>query len=206
MTIYYLNGGEDIKKRKSFELNKKIISTSGATPILYVFPWSIQLGSIDTYREITKQYFLDCGAKEVRFADEHKPFEELKKEALQSNAIYLPGGNTSEFMKNAKTYRLKEILEVYDGIIIGNSAGTMILGEQYIGFPEEGIRDEILIGKGLGILPITTVSHYERSQLEEIHKRKLQVQKPIYCIPVNQAIQIEDKIITKLGKDIEIIK
>lgn len=206
MTIYYLNGGEDVKKRKSFELNKKIVQESGLNPTVFIFPWSKKLdGTYDKYENLMKEYFLDCGAKKVILANEKKSFEELKKEALQSQIIYLPGGNTQEFMNNAKEYKLKEILEKYEGIIIGNSAGTMILGESYIGFPEGETRKEIMIGSGLKILPISTVSHFSIEQYEEVSNRKNQIRKPIYCIPLNQAVRIEEEKVEFIGEDIKII-
>jgi peptidase E len=204
MTIYYLNGGEDIWKKGSSKLNKKIFSEIGKAPTVYVFSWSKELGFFDEYKKEMNEYFMNCGAKKVKFADKNKKVETLKKEALESDIIYLPGGSSNWFMKNALKYNLKEILNEFTGTIMSSSAGTMILAEKFTAFPGQYGREEIEIKDGLGILPINVVVH----STDEIYNEAIKLQevkKPIYCIPEDQVIRIEGDSVELLGEDIKII-
>ena len=79
----------------------------------------------------------------------------------KADLIFLSGGDTfiqNEFLKEIK---LKELLENYNGIIIGQSAGSINMAEDVFNSPEQSEKSEPIYFEGLGLTNINVEPHWK---------------------------------------------
>lgn len=108
----------------------------------------------------------------------------------KSNVIFLSGGNTYIENEFFKQIHLKELLQDFNGIIIGQSAGSINMADAAYNSPEEGDLSEPIYFEGLGLSSINIEPHfvldttefdemqmYQRNHLLEESKRR-----PIYAL------------------------
>jgi len=204
MKKIYLLGGEGILKRDSEEINKKALKDAGESPIVLVFPWVEKLEKKSPYRESLKEYLIYLGAKEVIFSELEDSLESIKIKIKNSNLIYLPGGDQKILGKNLE--KIKELLKNFKGVIIGNSAGALVLGQKFIYYPNYDLNKEEIIS-GLGLLDFSLIVHYKSKvpkfswRTEEfIRELSIRINSRIYAIPEKSALIYSDRNIKKVGK------
>jgi len=110
-------------------------------------------------------------------------YEYIKK----SNVIFLSGGDTYIENEFFNQIHLKELLQDFEGIIIGQSAGSINMAESVYNSPEEGDLSEPIYFEGLGLSDINIEPHFvlditgfdemqmyqRKHQLEESKKRQI---------------------------------
>lgn len=89
---------------------------------------------------------------------------DLTKKYIESaDLIFLSGGDT--FVENTffKDIKLKELLENYQGVIVGQSAGSINLASNVYNSPEDGNETDIktIYFDGLGLSDINIEPHFE---------------------------------------------
>ena len=160
-------GGEDVKKRNCINTHKKYMPGKK----ILIIPWSSSdINKTGIYRNIMKEYFTYCGAKEVKFLERRDKEKEIKQKIKNSQIIYLPGGYTDDLIRNVKRRKyLPKILENYNGIISGNSAGANAIAEKYVNYAGQ----KYSIKKGLGLLKTTIIVHYDETKEKKIREMEL---------------------------------
>lgn len=141
----------------------------------------------------------------------------------KSNVIFLSGGDTYKENEFFNQIHLKELLQDFDGIIIGQSAGSINMAISAYNSPEDGDLSEPIYFDGLGLSNINIEPHFvldtngfddmqmyqRKHQLEESKKR------PIYAlcdgshiletdestIVYGKSFLIKDGVITQLCDD-----
>ncbi len=96
----------------------------------------------------------------------------LKEDILNADLIFLTGGKTLTQMRFFEKINLKELLESYNGIIIGQSAGSINLAHKVICPPEE--EEEIgtnYIWQGLGQTLVNVIPHFKLEVNEDLDKK-----------------------------------
>lgn len=92
---------------------------------------------------------------------------EMAKEYIKNaDVVWISGGDTPTEYKYIKEYGLDEVLEEYDGLVIGMSAGTLNLAQTVI-CPICNGHDEQVIYDGLGLVDITVISHYDMKEVPQ---------------------------------------
>ena len=139
--IIILQGGEDVKQRSNETLFKDVRKLSSSGKIL-VIPWtSDSLEKESKYSMVFRDYFSHCGFEEVLFLAKTDPENEIQRKFSEVDIIYLPGGDTEILYREMKQRVLQDRLFEFQGVIIGNSAGAIVLskggwgdGKFYTGF------------------------------------------------------------------------
>ena len=139
--IIILQGGEDVKQRTNETLFKDVRKLSNSGKIL-VIPWtSDSLEKESKYSMVFRDYFSHCGFEEVLFLAKTDPENEIQRKFSEVDTIYLPGGDTEILYRELKRRTLQDRLFEFSGVIIGNSAGAIVLskggwgdGKFYTGF------------------------------------------------------------------------
>lgn len=127
--IIILQGGEDVKRRTNETLFKDVRKLSSSGKIL-VIPWtSDSLEKETEYSRMFHDYFSHCGFKEVLFLAKTDPENEIQRKLSEVDTIYLPGGDTEILYREMKQRVLQDRLFEFQGIIIGNSAGAIVLSK-----------------------------------------------------------------------------
>lgn len=124
----------------------------------------------------------------VRYFSDSK--EDILNKIEQSNILMLTGGDPVCMMKRIKELRLKPILKKYQGVMIGYSAGAMVLLDQY--------HMDTSYYSGIGCLSGFDIEvHYEglKVQKQAIENSKI----PMYGIGDNAGIIIDEGKMTFFG-------
>ncbi len=187
---------EDITKKSLFHFHKKII-TPIKNPSVLILMWStLDENKKKKYEMLISDYFLKLGVCNIVFLKEDDlGFEDKFAEA---NILYLPGGNVRVFLE--KLNERPEIIESiknFKGIIIGNSAGAMILSRKGMFFD----NDEEIILDGLGVTEYSIVVHYNERNFNKIKKAGSCI-----CLYEDSGIVLKGNCITEFCGQILLIK
>jgi len=184
MRIYFLGGG-DVKKRECKGIYEKAFQEVCKRPKVLMLPWTTTSEEKrERYKKIIKEYFEDLGA-EVKFAEASEPIEEIRRKVSASDVIYLPGGEPDVFMNYARGKRLGKLLKRFQGVIIGNSAGALVLCKECLITRDEEYSETMVI-PGLGVVDFCVEVHYDPSKDEEL--KELSRDRKIYAIPERCAL------------------
>ena len=90
----------------------------------------------------------------------------------KASFIFLSGGDTYLQNEFFKEIHLKELLNNYDGIIVGQSAGSINMANDVFNSPEKGEDSEPIYFEGLGLTEINIEPHFkiDTSKFEENEK------------------------------------
>jgi dipeptidase E len=124
-------------------------------------------------------YILDLFKKigvifeEINIIDYHVSKEDAEQIILKTDVVWLSGGDTLMQMKYFNEYNLREILNRYDGTIIGMSAGSINMADKVV-LPrdKEDNVPELSVYKGLGLVSINIEPHLDFNRKEHIEDIK----------------------------------
>ena len=85
----------------------------------------------------------------------------FKKQIRKSNLIFLCGGSELPLLGYLKDLKLEDL---NNKVVVGISAGTNIFSKYYYS------NDRNTIGRGLGLLPIKTLCHYNNQRYSRFKK------------------------------------
>lgn len=93
----------------------------------------------------------------------------IEKYIKSSSLVFLSGGNTYTQHLLFQKINLKELLSNYDGLVIGQSAGSINLASHVYNSPET-LEERNIYYEGLGLTDINVVPHFKfhTSHLSEI--------------------------------------
>lgn len=207
MKLVLYSGGGEIENAL---LNLKAIELTGkSSPKMTFIPSS----SYDA--ETDFRYFVDefskLGVDHFFLFNVDVPFTQtLLKEVLNSDIIFLGGGNTFYFLnylkKNNMFKHLREFLDK-GGVLCGLSAGAIVLTPNIYtaSFPTFD-RDEnpwqIKNLKSMGIVNFEFFPHYKNSKRydSEFVSHTKKSNRPLYACPDGSGIVIENEEMTFVGK------
>ena len=138
---------------------KKLIN--GNQSILYIASDPNNYDKIDSYSYIL---FEALKLSNITFSHylvlDNRTQNKVREYISKANVIFLSGGDT--FIENNffKEIKLKELLYNYDGIIIGQSAGSINMADDVYNSPEEGDNSEPIYFEGLGLSNINIEPHF----------------------------------------------
>jgi peptidase E len=140
-SLIILQGGEDVKERTNRTMFTFIARTSRTKKVL-VIPWTSESKRKENqYREIYRGYFLNIGFEKVLFLEKDDSVTEMDNKFSVADVVYLPGGDPEILKKEIEKLSIQKKLKRFNGTIIGNSAGAIVLsrggeadGKFYEGF------------------------------------------------------------------------
>ena len=195
LRLYFL-GGEDLQKRDSEEINRKALSDAGESPLVLVFPWSSKPhGREDRYRPLLVQYFKSLGARAVRFVEVSLPYSDMVKLVEEADIIYLPGGDTRLLLERLRNTGAAHLISTFNKVIIGNSAGALVLCGEFIQADEGG--QSMSIASGLGLVDFSVSVHYNEAQ--DLHLTALSQKRHIFAIPEGAALFFTECCLNLIG-------
>lgn len=126
----------------------------------------------------------------------------------RANVIFLSGGDTYIENEFFKQINLKELLQDFDGIIIGQSAGSINMAEYVYNSPEEGENSEPIYFEGLGLSNINIEPHFildttefdEMQMYQRKHLLEESKKRPLYALCDGTHILETDASIVVYGK------
>jgi peptidase E len=185
MPKLYLLGGENVFKRSAKEVNEKAFHDAGESPAVAVFPWA--RASFDRKyrkRKILTDYFISLGAGTINFVEYSDSNEAIAKKIVDSQLVYLTGGQASILVERMKNKSVDFLLREFGGVIVGRSAGAMVLCRKSIVTCRSNLRVKII--DGFGLADLTLKVHYKPEK--DTALERLSRHEKIYAIPECSAL------------------
>ena len=112
--------------------------------------------------------------------------------------IYLSGGSMKVLKFMLQSFGLWDILRKIEGkVIIGESAGSLMLQKTYVVFAENGLPNYY---KGLDLVDTDIFVHYEKDNRTHISNfDTMKIFDDTYALPNNGGLIIEENKVTKVG-------
>lgn len=170
--LFFTSNTKHYYKDNDITYSKEIDNTNGIVDqiiklidgnqsILYIASDPNNYDKIDSYSSIL---FEALKLSNISFSHylilDSRTKDKAQEYISKANVIFLSGGDT--FIENNffKEIKLKELLYNYDGIIIGQSAGSINMAADVYNSPEEGNNSEPIYFKGLGLSYINIEPHF----------------------------------------------
>jgi len=185
MSKLYLLGGENVFKRSAREVNERAFQDAGEPLSVLVFPWA--RASFDKgykKRKMLFDYFISLGANTINFIEYSDPIETITKKMAESNLVYLTGGLANVLVERLKNLGVDRLLHEYGGIIVGRSAGALVLCRRCIITCRSNSKVKII--DGLGLIDVTLKVHYKPEKDSALER--LSRQEKIYAVTEGSAL------------------
>lgn len=192
--------------------------------ILFICADSKDYQKVDNYSSLLFESLKLSG---IEFSVYHTLDERNKERAEElismADFIFLSGGDTYLQNKFFTEIKLKDILKSYDGILMGQSAGSINMASSVFNSPEDMEESEPIYFDGLGVTDINVEPHFVLSEEDfdekEIYQRRFIIEesnnRDIYALKdgshilidgeriviCGESYLIKDEIITKLCDD-----
>lgn len=119
---------------------------------------------------------------------------EIKKQEIEnSDAVYVCGGNTFYLLKKIRESGFDKLLRDYNGIYVGVSAGSVVVGPNIeVSAPWDENDVNLSDTTGLNIVNFAVVPHFQRKDHSIVENLKKQAKYEIVPLTDKQAILITD--------------
>ena len=197
MPKLYLLGGENVFKRSAREVNERAFQDAGEPPVVVVFPWA--RASFDRKyrkRKILTDYFISLGASSINFIEYSDSYETIAKKMADSNLVYLTGGLASILVERLKNMGVDRLLHDYGGVIVGRSAGALVLCRKCIITCRSNSKAKII--SGIGLADLTLKVHYKPEKDSALER--LSMQEKIYAVHEGSALVYNNGVCSVIGK------
>lgn len=176
--LIVLQGGENVAERANQDLFRKIRKLSDRGRML-IIPWTSDSREKENrYRIIFKDYFTESGFDSVSFLEKDDSPLEIRSKMSSVDVLYLPGGDTDILYREIGKHSLEDNIRDFCGIIVGNSAGAIVLSRGAVGNGK--------FHPGFGIVDVFIRVHYNFEENDV----KLDEEIPMISIPENTWITV----------------
>lgn len=119
---------------------------------------------------------------------------------INSDVIYLLGGNYETQLSFIKENKFDEILKNYNGILLCTSCGAMNIAK-YGYYSKDDDIEESFFYEGIGLTNITIDPHFKvENEIQVKEDRKMSFKHIIYGVPNSSCIKVSDGNIEIIGK------
>lgn len=219
-TLFFTSNTKHYRKVNGKKIPNKIDNTNGIVDqikerinenntILYMASNPENSKEIDSYASL---FFEGLALSGINFSEylilDNRTKDNAKEYIKKANVIFLSGGDTYIENEFFKQIHLKELLKNFEGIIIGQSAGSINMAEFVYNSPEEKEESEPIYLEGLGLSNINIEPHFILDTTEfnemQLYQRKHLLEesnkRPIYALCDGSHILETNKSITVYGK------
>lgn len=207
-TYIMLSDGKFLESEICYEEAKDIIKPQSKVVCI---PFACDMGFL--FKECNKSlsyngefynqhynHFIEYGIDKDNFyvVNPSDNIEFIKWKIEHCDIIYLSGGSMKNLKFMLQAFGLWDVLRKIEGkVIIGESAGSLMLQKTYIVFAENGLPNYY---KGLDLVDTDIFVHYEKDNRTHIlNFDTIRMFYDAYALPNNGGLIIEENKITKVG-------
>jgi peptidase E len=197
MPKLYLLGGENVFKRTAKEVNEIAFQDAGSPLAVAVFGWAKASFDRD-YRKRANltDYFTSLGASTVEFIEYSYSKELIAQKIASSNLIYLTGGLVTALIERLKRMGVDDVLRSYHGVIVGRSAGALVLCKKCVITNRHSKAASVI--DGLGLTDFILKAHYKPQSDDTL--LLLSKHQSIYAVPARSALVYENGKLSIINK------
>lgn len=168
-TYIMINGERKVKEIDNnngfITLVKKYLKNMGS--ILFIASTKDNFEKVDMYSGLLFESLKLSGIifDEYNVLD-NRTINKAEEYVNKADFIFLSGGDTFLQSKFFKEIKLKELLKCFDGIIVGQSAGSINMAKNVFNSPEQGENSELIYFEGLGLTEINIEPHWKTDTSE----------------------------------------
>ncbi len=201
--IVAIGGGENGRANYPYEtaeIDKKIVVLSGKQhpKVLFIGTASgDSLGYYDCIKRIFEKN-LNCQTDNLRLLEESYTNEDLESKIMESDIIYIGGGNTRKMLNKWQEKGVDNLLQVaYEkGIVLsGVSAGSGCWFKYCTSDSDimDGISNDYILLEGLGIINALHCPHFdvEEGRRTTLKSLMCKIEEPIVAIAIDNCAAIE---------------
>ncbi len=190
-------GGGDYRKEENLEIDKYLLTKISKDSKILIIPFATDKSKYVSWSAALFNNFKKYDLKHWELVDLDLPPEIIKQQIQHSDVLFLTGGLPNLLMENFEKKEVTDIIKTFKGIIIGYSAGALVLSKDCVILPEEGHPGAEII-KGLNLAKFSTYVHY--SSEHDIYLKKFSKSREIYAITNQSALIYDGKIIKGIGE------
>ena len=212
MKLVLLSGGRNASNLKLHQIAVKMAkkSKNRNQPLTLTYIPSCHENHLHYFNRMRRRY-QRLGIKKFNCLNvDQNPSKTEIEEALQSDLIYLAGGNTFYFLKHLRETGMLGKIKSYalnGGVLVGLSAGGLLMTPTVQLAADEGMGpDDAVPGltqfKSMNLIPFEFSPHYINTP-KDIRAHLLystKTKNPIYAVQDGGGIVVDDHIITFYGK------
>ncbi|WP_225986263.1 Type 1 glutamine amidotransferase-like domain-containing protein [Psychrobacillus glaciei] len=150
-----------------------------------IIPFATEVSKYEGWFKIIEQTFNIIGNKNVELLQFETDAHDMVRKISAHDVLYLIGGRPDLLMQRLHEKNLIPVIKQFQGLIIGYSAGALVLSNDCI-ISKDGDYPKTNVIKGIGLVDFSIEVHYEPSIDEEIIG--LSNKREIYAIPNGSAI------------------
>ena len=126
--------------------------------------------------------------------------DENKYLDINTDVIYLLGGNYETQLSFIKENKFDEVLKNYNGILLCTSCGAMNIAK-YGYYSKDDDIEKSFFYEGIGLTNITIDPHFEiENEIQVKEDRKMSFEHVIYGVPNSSCIRINNNKVEMIGK------
>lgn len=181
-----INGGSYYPESK--DIDKEWVSQLTNNDLIGFVP-SATIRSEEEYLDFFKDYMLNYGLTNIVKIDLYNNWDN----AFDCKVIFIAGGNTYKLLDIVNRSGFSQFLlkNYKEKIIVGNSAGAIILGQSI-----KTSSDENFVGiastRGLGLVEYTISPHFTNEKKEKLINLSKELNQKIIGIPNHSAIILDE--------------
>lgn len=187
-------GSGDYRKKECFDIDKKIVDMVGTNASFLVIPFAVAEKEKREKRfNAIKDTYLDLGVTKIEMLDDTSlSSPEMKDKINHSDVLYLSGGDPKTLLDSLEKNNLKNFVVDFPGVIVGFSAGAMILPKEglVLGGLDEAYPKTTFF-EGLGLVDFNISPYYTDSQDDEL--LSLSQNRRIYALANASAIILSEE-------------
>ncbi len=197
MAGIYLIGGGDYRTDELDDIDRAILNDFAPAGTVLIIPFATRQEKRSSWVAAVNKAFSKFKKVKFEVLSEEESKEEKLKKLLQSDMIFFTGGLPDVLMDKLRSAQIIDAIRSYDGIIVGYSAGALVLSEQCLIMKDEDYVESKIID-GLGVLKFTTSVHYEPREDSELLYFSRHTK--IYALPNKSALMVRGENLHFFGK------
>ncbi len=181
---------EDINSGSVLRQKGVLEGTEGSKVL--IIPWStVDPRKEAKYRGLIKEYFGDLGIESI-FLNRGDTSTQVEEKFGSVDIVYL-----LLLLREVKKRGVNRLIEGFKGVIIGNSAGALILSNYFL-----SSKREKLFYKGLGLVDFHLTVHYGKEKINDI--LELSYRREIIALSDGSSVIVRNsRIVRTWGRDLQ---
>ena len=161
MAILYFLGGHDPFLEKGIKITTRALREAGSDPRVMLLLWGLKREDAERKAAELRSAFRDLGGTaEATWPDEG--VEAFARKLRDSDMVFIADGDPRTMQRALRLSGMKKLLQDYQGVIVGDAAGAMIMSLMAL-LPPDRYSSTYNMILGLNLVDFCVVPHYQRA-------------------------------------------
>jgi dipeptidase E len=185
-----LIGGGDYRKQENEEIDNYLRKIISPDMKILIVPFATTKDKYVSWASSLFNNFGRYGLRNFEILDEDLEKEKIIQRINSSDVLFFTGGLPNIFMEKVIEKDIIGTIKEFEGILIGYSAGSIVLSKECIVLSEEGHPNEEIID-GIGLVDFSNYVHYKKDQDSSLIR--FSKNRKIFAIGNKSAISVREK-------------